>query len=94
MQAKLQEEVDQAFEEAAGEFPSYTVVQGLPYLDMVVHETLRLHPPVPTTVRCCNHWQEDQLCIIINNPFHHQPPWQIPPGPARRTTPSPAPTSP
>ena len=66
VQAKLQEEVDQAFEEAEGEFPDYTVVQGLPYLDMVVHETLRLHSPAPTTARYCTH-----LCIIIN---HRLPP--------------------
>ena len=51
MQAKLQEEVDRAFEEADGSFPSYTVVQGLPYVDMVVHEILRLHTPAPTTAR-------------------------------------------
>ena len=44
VQAKLQEEVDRAFQEGAGEFFDYTVVQGLPYLDMMVHETLRLPP--------------------------------------------------
>ena len=50
-QTRLQEEVDQAFEEAAGEFPDYSTVQGLPFLDMVVHETLRLHGPVPVNTR-------------------------------------------
>ena len=28
-------------------FPNYSVIQGLPYLDMVVHETLRMYSPVP-----------------------------------------------
>ena len=50
-QARLQEEVDQAFEEASGEFPDYSTIQGLPFLDMVVHETLRLHGPVPVNTR-------------------------------------------
>ena len=50
-QARLQEEVDRAFEDAEGEFPDYSTIQGLPYLDMVVHETLRLHGPVPVNTR-------------------------------------------
>merc|ERR1711962_1557280 len=43
VQQKLQEEVDQAFEAADGDFPDYNTVQGLPYVDMVIHETLRLY---------------------------------------------------
>ena len=50
-QTRLQEEVDEAFAEAEGEFPDYSVIQGLPYLDMVVHETLRLYAPVPMNNR-------------------------------------------
>ena len=44
VQKRLQEEVDEAFAEAEGDFPEYSAVQELPYLDMVVHETLRLPP--------------------------------------------------
>ena len=44
-QQKLQEEIDQAFSESNDEFPDYSTIQSLPYLDMVVHEILRLRPP-------------------------------------------------
>merc|ERR1719462_790897 len=37
VQTKLQEEVDEAFADADGEFPDYSAIQALPYLDMVVH---------------------------------------------------------
>ena len=33
------------------ETPSMDELNGLPYLDMVVRESLRLHAPVPTTIR-------------------------------------------
>ena len=46
-QQRLQDEIDQAFADADGEFPDYSSIQSLPYLDMVVHETLRMHPPIP-----------------------------------------------
>merc|ERR1712078_84047 len=49
VQTRLQEEIDQAFEEAGGKFPDYNVIQSLPYLDMVIHETLRFYPPVGPT---------------------------------------------
>ena len=51
VQTKLQEEVDEAFAGAEDEFPDYSVIQGLPYLDMVVHETLRMYSPVPLNNR-------------------------------------------
>jgi len=51
VQTKLQEEVDEAFAGAENEFPDYSVIQGLPYLDMVVHETLRMYSPVPLNNR-------------------------------------------
>ena len=51
VQTKLQEEVDEAFAEADGEFPDYSAIQALPYLDMVVHETLRLYAPIPMNNR-------------------------------------------
>ena len=46
-QQRLQGEIDQAFADADGDFPDYSAIQCLPYLDMVVHETLRMHPPIP-----------------------------------------------
>ena len=46
VQEKLQEEVDQAFSESEGAFPDYSSIQALPYLDMVIHETLRVYNPV------------------------------------------------
>ena len=51
VQKRLQEEVDEAFAEAEGDFPEYSAVQELPYLDMVVHETLRMYNPVPMNNR-------------------------------------------
>ena len=41
IQEKLQEEIDQAFDDAGDKFPDYNTVQSLPYLDMLIHETLR-----------------------------------------------------
>ena len=52
-QDKLRDEVDRAFEEADGDFPDYNTVQSLPYLDMVIYETLRLHSPAPLSIRAC-----------------------------------------
>merc|ERR1712037_548901 len=46
-QQRLQDEIDQAFADADGEFPDYSTIQGLPYLDMVVHETWGMYPPIP-----------------------------------------------
>jgi len=54
VQTRLQEEIDEAFEEAGGKFPDYSVIQSLPYLDMVIHETLRLYSPVGANLRNCN----------------------------------------
>merc|ERR1711874_402960 len=51
IQEKLQEEIDQAFEEAGGKFPDYNVIQSLPYLDMVIFEALRFHSPVGVNLR-------------------------------------------
>ena len=56
IQDKLRAEVDAAFdecEEAGNEFPDYNTVQNLPYLDMVIHETLRRHPPLQVASRAC-----------------------------------------
>jgi len=53
IQEKLQEEVDEAFEENNGELPDYNKIQSLPYLDMVIHETLRRFSPVGFNTRSC-----------------------------------------
>ena len=53
VQQRLQEEVDQAYEQHGGEMPDYTVIQGLPYLEMVILETLRMHTPLGMIVRAC-----------------------------------------
>ena len=51
---KLQQEVDEAWDDAGGSFPDYSKVQGLSYCEMVIHETLRFYTPVAATVRACN----------------------------------------
>ncbi len=51
VQSRLQEEIDEAFQD--GEGLDYGVVQGLEYLDMVIHETLRINPPVGANFREC-----------------------------------------
>ena len=53
IQTRLQEEIYEAFEEAGGKFPDYSVIQSLPYLDMVIHETLRFYSPVGANLRNC-----------------------------------------
>ena len=52
-QEKLQQEVDQVWQDAGGKMPGYNSVQELPYLEMVLMETLRLHTPAPNTLRSC-----------------------------------------
>ena len=51
VQRRLQEEVDEAFEDAGGELPDYSTIQGLPLLEMVILETLRRHPPLGNNMR-------------------------------------------
>ncbi len=54
IQRKLQEEIDAAFgDEAEFKKMDYNKVQGLPYLDMCIHEALRLHSPASMTSRSC-----------------------------------------
>lgn len=43
VQEKLHHEIDSVWTDE-GEIPSYDTVRELPYLDMVIAETLRLHP--------------------------------------------------
>jgi len=51
IQSNLQEEIDQAFDDAGDKFPDYNTIMSLEYLDMVIHETLRYHPPVGMNFR-------------------------------------------
>ena len=53
IQEKLQAEIDEAFENNNGDMPEYSVIQNLSYLDNVIHETLRMHPPVEVITRVC-----------------------------------------
>jgi cytochrome P450 family 3 subfamily A len=49
VQEKLQREIDEFWSDD-DKPPSYETVQSLPYLDMVISETLRLYPPGKYTV--------------------------------------------
>ncbi len=51
IQAKLAAEIDEAFDNCDGENLDYNTVQNLPYLDMIISETLRLHNPAGFTTR-------------------------------------------
>ena len=47
VQSRLQEEIDEAYDACGGDafLPEYAVVQDMKYLDMIIQEILRLHPP-------------------------------------------------
>ena len=49
----MQAEIDQAFDENNGELPEYNTIQSLPYIDMVLHETLRMYYLVGLNTRSC-----------------------------------------
>ena len=53
LQERLHQEVDQAYEDNDGEMPDYQTIQSLPYIDMLIHETLRFHSPVGFNTRNC-----------------------------------------
>ena len=53
VQDKLFAEIDEKVQEANGGDLDYTTLQNMPYLDQVLHETLRLHPPAPFLFRSC-----------------------------------------
>ena len=44
VQEKLQKEIDSVWDDES-KMPSYETVRELPYLDMVISETLRIYPP-------------------------------------------------
>ncbi|XP_068743044.1 cytochrome P450 3A8-like isoform X2 [Montipora capricornis] len=52
VQAKLQKEIDSVWDDES-KMPSYETVNGLPYLDMVISETLRIYPPAVAIHRTC-----------------------------------------
>ncbi|KAJ3641253.1 hypothetical protein Zmor_027767 [Zophobas morio] len=52
VQEKLREEVRRVYEENGNELP-YEVLQALPYLDGVINETLRIHPPMFSLQKIC-----------------------------------------
>lgn len=81
-QAKLQDEIDEAFEDNNGQVPDYNQTLGMEYLDMVFHETL---------VRL----QKEVVHIDLLNVFHsRESTWQLESSleAVSRTTHSPAPT--
>ncbi|KAK3736032.1 hypothetical protein QZH41_002750 [Actinostola sp. cb2023] len=53
VQERLQQEIDRVWTDE-DEMPSYDMVHKLPYLDMVMSETLRLYPPAFASFRECN----------------------------------------
>ena len=53
VQERLWQEVDEAWKDAGDKLPDYNMVQGLPYLEMVIMETLRMYTPAPITIRSC-----------------------------------------
>lgn len=62
VQNKLHEEIEDLRETLNGRALAYEDVQNLHYLDMVLSEVLRMHPPVPNLDRHCN-----QKTTIENN---------------------------
>nr|WEU54317.1 cytochrome P450 [Phaedon brassicae] len=53
IQDKLRQEIGIVLEKHGGEL-TYDAIMQMSYLDKVVHETLRKHPPVPGMPRVCN----------------------------------------
>lgn len=62
VQAKLRVEIDATRAKLNGQRPTYEIIQDMPYLDMVVTETLRKWPPIPFLDRRCtqSYLLEDQ----------------------------------
>ncbi|CAH2269804.1 jg1102 [Pararge aegeria aegeria] len=52
IQRKLHEEIDQTFEENGGKM-TYDIVVNMKYLDMVMNEAMRMHPPIGFLTRKC-----------------------------------------
>lgn len=50
-QARLRQEILQAYNDNGGADLDYDTLMSLPYLDGIVRETLRLYPPIPFNLR-------------------------------------------
>lgn len=53
LQRRLQNEIDEAFENNNGKIPDYNTVTELPYLESCILETLRMYTPVGSILRAC-----------------------------------------
>lgn len=53
VQEKLRAEIDEVNESLDGEELTYEHLQKMKYLDQVITEVLRMHPPVPMVDRVC-----------------------------------------
>ncbi|TRY75154.1 hypothetical protein TCAL_08536 [Tigriopus californicus] len=55
VQDELLAEIDEAMNnlEHGQDFPDYSTIMGMPYLDAVLQETLRIHTPIPILRRVC-----------------------------------------
>lgn len=53
IQTRLQNEIDQAYEENEGKLPEYQIIQELPYLEMCIMESVRCMTPVGGMLRAC-----------------------------------------
>ena len=81
IQEKLQEEIDQAFEDNDEKMPEYNTIQSLPYMDMCIKETLRLSSIVGAITRTCGkpytipdtniHLEKDDLVMIPARGIHY-----------------------
>jgi len=83
VQEKLQREVDEAWEDAGGEFPDYAKIQSLPYTEMVIMEALRFYNPIVMTIRACTEdyavpgtnlvLKKNDLLTFNANHYHRDP---------------------
>ena len=62
VQSRLRDEVTAARKEH-GDL-EYDILMGLPYLDAVCRETMRLFPPVPQLNRTCVSSYQNLLCVV------------------------------
>ncbi|XP_069687416.1 probable cytochrome P450 6a14 [Periplaneta americana] len=82
IQAKLRDEIDATLEKCDGKI-TYDAIQGMRYLDKVVNETLRKHPPAPVVSRVAtkpyvipgtsDHLDVGRMVVIPIYGLHHDP---------------------